>query len=124
MLSENSPPAVIGANALLCRVGSLYHDIGKINNPQYFTEKSGWPGFNPHTLLQSKRKRKNHYPTCRRRKKHGHKNLGCLLLLRDFIETHHRKNTNGSFFIRRGATKVGDPDNVEEFHIRRPTPYN
>lgn len=28
----------IGANALLVRTGALYHDIGKMANPQYFTE--------------------------------------------------------------------------------------
>src|SRR5699024_11888598 len=28
----------IGANSLLCRVGGLYHDIGKMENPHYFTE--------------------------------------------------------------------------------------
>ncbi len=33
----------IDANALLCRVGSYYHDIGKINKPDYFVENQG-PG--------------------------------------------------------------------------------
>lgn len=28
----------IGANAMLVRVGALYHDIGKMENPMYFTE--------------------------------------------------------------------------------------
>ncbi len=28
----------VGANALLCKVSALYHDIGKIKNPQYFIE--------------------------------------------------------------------------------------
>jgi putative nucleotidyltransferase with HDIG domain len=28
----------IGANSLLCRVGSYYHDVGKINKPDYFVE--------------------------------------------------------------------------------------
>ena len=30
----------IGANGLFCRVSTLYHDIGKLSNPHYFTEKS------------------------------------------------------------------------------------
>src|SRR6185312_3145954 len=30
--------AAIGANSLLCRVGSYYHDIGKINKADYFAE--------------------------------------------------------------------------------------
>ncbi|MEM8738972.1 MAG: HDIG domain-containing metalloprotein, partial [Planctomycetota bacterium] len=31
----------IGADGLLCRVGAMYHDIGKINKPQYFIENQG-----------------------------------------------------------------------------------
>lgn len=31
----------VGANTLLVRTGALYHDIGKINNPHYFTENQG-----------------------------------------------------------------------------------
>jgi len=31
----------IGANALLCRVGAYFHDIGKLNKPEYFIENSG-----------------------------------------------------------------------------------
>lgn len=40
----------IGANGLFCRVASLYHDIGKIVTPQYFTENQQ-PGFDVHQLL-------------------------------------------------------------------------
>lgn len=40
----------IGANAMLVRVGALYHDIGKMANPTYFTENQG-SGINPHNDL-------------------------------------------------------------------------
>ena len=40
----------IGANGLLCRVSTLYHDIGKLSNPHYFTENQ-MGGFNIHQLL-------------------------------------------------------------------------
>ncbi len=33
--------AAINANSLLCRVGSLYHDIGKMDKPEYFVENQG-----------------------------------------------------------------------------------
>src|SRR5690606_2311690 len=36
-LSENAANA-IGANGLLCRVCAIFHDIGKIIKPEYFTE--------------------------------------------------------------------------------------
>lgn len=45
-LSENAANA-IGANALLCRVGCMFHDIGKMIKPEYFTENQGEAG-NPH----------------------------------------------------------------------------
>lgn len=40
----------IGANGLFCRVATLYHDIGKLFNPHYFTENQ-LGGFNIHQLL-------------------------------------------------------------------------
>lgn len=39
----------IGADSLLTRVGALYHDIGKLENPAYFTENQD--GENPHDFL-------------------------------------------------------------------------
>lgn len=39
----------IGANVQLVRTGALYHDIGKINNPAFFTENQH--GVNPHDAL-------------------------------------------------------------------------
>lgn len=40
----------IGANGLFCRVAAMYHDIGKMVTPQYFTENQ-MPGMNIHQLL-------------------------------------------------------------------------
>src|SRR5690606_20934273 len=40
----------IGGNTLLIRAGALYHDIGKIMNPQYFIENQT-KGYNPHDGL-------------------------------------------------------------------------
>lgn len=45
-LSENAANA-IGGNALLCRVGCMFHDIGKMVKPEYFSENQGEAG-NPH----------------------------------------------------------------------------
>lgn len=38
---------VVGGNPLLVRAGALYHDIGKVNESEYFTENQA-DGFNPH----------------------------------------------------------------------------
>ncbi|WP_438482480.1 HD family phosphohydrolase [Oleiharenicola lentus] len=48
-LAENAA-SVIGANPLLCRVCALFHDIGKTEQPGYFTENQG-EGPNPHDKL-------------------------------------------------------------------------
>ncbi len=48
-LSE-SAAAAIGANGLFCRVATQYHDIGKLINPQYFTENQ-LGGVDMHQLL-------------------------------------------------------------------------
>ncbi|HSX38308.1 MAG TPA: HDIG domain-containing protein [Chlamydiales bacterium] len=42
--------AAIGANGLFCRVATLYHDIGKMNNPQFYTENQQGT-LNIHQLL-------------------------------------------------------------------------
>jgi len=47
-LAESCAQA-IGANGLLCRVATLYHDIGKLNNPQFYTENQ--QDMNIHQLL-------------------------------------------------------------------------
>lgn len=41
----------IGANAQLAYVGAIYHDIGKLDNPEYFTENQS-NGVNPHDNLE------------------------------------------------------------------------
>ena len=43
----------IGANEQLVRAGALYHDIGKLNNPNFFTENQR--GVNPHDSLPPER---------------------------------------------------------------------
>jgi len=48
-LSETAASA-IGANTLLARVGALYHDIGKINNPAFFSENQT-SRYSPHKKL-------------------------------------------------------------------------
>lgn len=48
-IAENAAVS-IGANGLFCRVATLYHDIGKMATPQYFTENQP-PGINMHQLL-------------------------------------------------------------------------
>ena len=46
----DSAAEAIGADALLCKVAAYYHDIGKLENPEYFTENQHG-GVNPHDSL-------------------------------------------------------------------------
>ena len=87
----------IGGNALLVRAGALYHDIGKMDNPQYFVENQN-KGTNPHDTLPYEQSaqiiiqhvnkgveiaRKNHIPE----------------ILINFIRTHHG-NTRVDYFYQ------------------------
>jgi putative nucleotidyltransferase with HDIG domain len=47
-LAEEAAKA-IGANSLFCRVAAIYHDVGKVNHPEYFVENQR--GINPHDRL-------------------------------------------------------------------------
>jgi putative nucleotidyltransferase with HDIG domain len=77
----------IGRNGLLCRVGSYYHDIGKINKPGYFVENQ----------LGSTNWHKELSPAMSQLIIVGHvkdgmalaKEYGLPAVLRQFIETHH-----------------------------------
>lgn len=77
----------IGGNPLLVRTGALYHDIGKLEAPQFFIENQA-SGFNPHDDLEPKESARiiiNHViKGIEMAKKH---NLPEVLI--DFIRTHH-----------------------------------
>ena len=102
----------IGANALLCRVGALYHDIGKINNPQYFAENQT-ASFNPHSLLDPRESARIVIQHVEDGKVLA-KKYGLPSLIIDFIETHHGR-TRTEFFYNTWCNEGGDPANVEDF---------
>lgn len=110
--------AKLGANASLIRTGALYHDIGKIVNPAFFTENQP-PGMNPHAGLpfeESARIIINHV-------KDGIKiarknNLPQQLV--DFIETHHGESMPKYFYI---SWKNANPDKeIDEALFKYPGP--
>lgn len=87
----------IGGNALLVRAGALYHDIGKIENPQFFIENQN-QGFNPHDKLSYEESAR----VIIRHVQKGvelarKKNLPEIIV--DFIRTHHG-NTRVDFFYQ------------------------
>ena len=108
----------IGANASLIRTGALYHDIGKMQNPAYFTENQQ-PGVNPHEALpfdESARIIISHVKDgVKIAKKHR---LPQQII--DFIETHHGDGMPKYFYIK---WKNENPDKeVNEVDFRYPGP--
>lgn len=85
----------IGANVQLTRTGALYHDIGKANNPAFFTENQH--GVNPHnalTPLQSARIVIGHVTDGLKRAD----NAKLPNSIRDFISQHHGRGTARYFY--------------------------
>ena len=110
----------IGANAMLVRVGALYHDIGKMKNPKYFTENQS-TGINPHDELSSKESAKiiiSHVlDGIEIAKKH---NLPDRVI--DFIRTHH--GTNLVYYFYNKEKNLESDANIEDFKYPGPRPFS
>jgi len=111
----------IGANGLMCRVGAMYHDVGKINKPAYFVEnQSGGP--NKHTKLS---------PAMSLLIIVGHvkdgiemaREYGLPTTLRHFIESHHGTTLVEYFYHAAKQQREGEgKDAPAEFEYRYPGP--
>jgi hypothetical protein len=116
-LSEAAAEA-IGANSLLARVGAYYHDIGKMEKPEYFVENQKG-GKNPHEKLTPSMS----YLVIINHVKRGleiAKENGIPKEIRDFIPQHHGTNLI-SYFYKKALEKNGDND-VQETDFRYPGP--
>lgn len=112
----------IGANPLLARVGSYYHDIGKTTKPRYFIENSRG-GENPHDRLPSNMSKLILI---------GHVRDGIELAdqyglpawIKDFIEQHHGTSVTEYFFAKQVQSQLekGEEPNVETADFRYPGP--
>ncbi len=110
----------IGANGLFCRVSTLYHDIGKLFNPHYFTENQ-MGGFNIHQLLTPQESTQviiNHVTEgATLARKHG--------LPQSFIDViceHHGNTLVYYFYCKQVEQAGGDSDSVDEKLFRYPGP--
>lgn len=112
----------IGANASLIRTGALYHDIGKMINPAFFTENQS-PGMNPHAGLpfeESARIIISHVKDgVKIAQKHG---LPQQII--DFIETHHGTSMPKYFYISWKNANPGKEVNEENFRYPGPNPFS
>ena len=110
----------IGANAMLVRVGALYHDIGKMKNPTYFTENQS-TGINPHDELSSRESAKtiiNHVLDGIEIAKRN--NLPDRVI--DFIRTHHGTSVVYYFYMK--AKSVDEHTKTEDFEYPGPKPFS
>ncbi len=102
----------IDANVLLVRAGALYHDIGKIANPQCFTENQT-AGVRYHEDLTPKESAQEiirHISDgLALAEKHGLPHV-----IKDFISSHHGTSSTGYFYTKY-LNDGGDPDDVAAF---------
>ncbi len=122
----------IGANPLLCRVGSYYHDIGKLIKPEYFIENQGGLKSNPHNEIA---------PALSRLVVISHVKEGIAMAksaklpneIINFIPMHHGTSRIEYFYqqaledaqeelFRHGENEKTAKENVEEEHFRYPGP--
>jgi putative nucleotidyltransferase with HDIG domain len=103
----------IDANVLLVRAGALYHDIGKIANPQCFTENEN-PGVRYHAGLTPKESAQEII-------RHVSDGLamadksGLPGIIKEFISSHHGTTSTG-YFLTQYLNNGGNPDEVSEFY--------
>ncbi|MBF5059763.1 HD family phosphohydrolase [Candidatus Neptunochlamydia vexilliferae] len=118
-ISEAAAQA-IGANGLFCRVSTLYHDIGKLFNPHYFTENQ-MGGFNIHQLLTPQESAQviiTHVTEGEvLARKHG---LPQSFI--DVIREHHGNTLVYYFYCKQVEQMGGDSDSVDEKLFRYPGP--
>ena len=112
----------IGGNALLVRAGALYHDIGKMKNPQYFIENQV-SGVNPHDELEYEDSAKiiiEHVKNGIEIAKEN--NLPDELI--DFIRTHHGTTMVGYFYKQHMKNFPQDLSSADNFRYKGPEPYS
>ena len=121
-LAETAAEA-IGANSLLARVGAYYHDIGKMNKPEYFVENQRG-GVNKHDSLK---------PQLSALIIQAHVKEGLELArehdlpkeVMDFIPTHHGTMRIEYFYqkAKEQATETGEEVNEADFRHEGPKPH-
>jgi putative nucleotidyltransferase with HDIG domain len=117
-LSETACEAV-GANALLARIGSYYHDIGKLQKPDYFSENQDISMSKHDTLAPSMSKLiiMNHVKEGVELAKKYKLNPALI----DFIQQHHG-NSLVYYFYRRALENLEEDEEVKEEGFRYPGP--
>ena len=110
----------IGANAMLVRVGALYHDVGKMSNPTYFTENQS-TGTNPHDELSPKESAKIIIDHVIKGVEIAKKNKLPDRVI-DFIRTHHGNSTVRYFYNKQ--MELSSEFAHSDFKYNGPQPFS
>ncbi len=110
----------IGANAMLVRVGALYHDIGKMEKPTYFTENQV-TSVNPHDDLPPKESAKIIIDHVIKGIELARKNKLPDRII-DFLRTHH--GTTLVFYFFKKQQEVDENTDENDFKYPGPIPFS
>jgi putative nucleotidyltransferase with HDIG domain len=110
----------IEANSLLVRTGALYHDIGKMANPVFFTENQA--GVNPHDNMpytESARIVISHVTDGMKMAEKA----GLPAIIKNFILTHHGRGMTKYFYIKQQNEHPDENIDREPFTYPGPNPF-
>ena len=110
----------IGADSQLVRTGALYHDIGKMTNPIYFTENQ--TGINPHEMLTEIESAQMIISHVTEGQKMADK-YNLPKEIRDFISTHHGQGKTKFFYIKYHNEHPDEPVDDLLFTYPGPNPF-
>ena len=110
----------IHANSLLVRTGALYHDIGKMTNPVFFTENQA--GVNPHDQLSDLESAQIIISHVTEGLKLAEK-FNLPSIIKDFISTHHGNGLTKFFYINYCNEHPDEKVDKEQFQYPGPNPF-
>lgn len=110
----------IGANSLLVRTGGLYHDIGKMENPAFFTENQS--GENPHDKLTPEESAKIIIKHVTDGVKIAERD-NLPNVIKNFILTHHGRGLVRYFYVKAQNSSPDKPIDKEPFTYPGPNPF-
>ena len=110
----------IGAQGQLVRTGALYHDIGKLSNPIYFTENQS--GIDPHEMISDIESAQIIIAHVTEGMKMADK-YNLPHVIRDFIATHHGLGKAKFFYIRYKNEHPDEPVDDLLFTYPGPNPF-
>ena len=112
----------IGGNSLLARTGALYHDVGKISNPMYFTENQHG-AYNPHNDLSNEESAQIIISHVTDGIELAHKHHIPERII-DFIRTHHGTRRTEYFYISEQKAHPGEEIDPTPFTYHGPEPFS